>query len=270
MPANLLALPLLAGYLFVHISTRFRFRAQALDGYRLLIESAIAGAFLLFLARVITWLLAGTQASAVWHDLAPDVPYLGTAALTLILGLLLPAADNIRPRTDIRGKLSTLLLKPRIMSFPRRLFLAVRSAYRENRFRGLDAEIRVNGNALIRLLHKAAFEQETISITLTNRKWYVGYLAELVSLNPKETHLSLLPIMSVYRDKDSLSTVRTIYYRDVYSQYTEPDLSVFHVLIKMTDIVEARIFDEEVYEDHFATGRGEEDQETTMVRSDIT
>ena len=38
MPNNLLLVPLLAGFWFLHRCHYFRFRAQTLDGYRLLIE----------------------------------------------------------------------------------------------------------------------------------------------------------------------------------------------------------------------------------------
>jgi hypothetical protein len=45
MPYNLLLLlPLIGGFLFVHLTHYFRFAAQRMDGYRLLFQSAIAGA----------------------------------------------------------------------------------------------------------------------------------------------------------------------------------------------------------------------------------
>lgn len=43
MPSNLLLLPFLAGYLFLHSFHFTKFRAQRLDGYRLLMESAAVG-----------------------------------------------------------------------------------------------------------------------------------------------------------------------------------------------------------------------------------
>ncbi len=88
-----------------------------------------------------------------------------------------------------------------------------------------------------------------ISITLSNRKWYVGYVTEAMSLEPKETHFTLLPIISGFRDKDTLKTQRVIYYPKVYS--SNVDVSLFVLAIPMKDVVEARLFDEAVYRDNF-------------------
>jgi hypothetical protein len=57
MPYNLLLLPLIGGFLFVHLTHFFRFGAQRLDGYRLLFQSAIAGIGLSAAARLIDLLI---------------------------------------------------------------------------------------------------------------------------------------------------------------------------------------------------------------------
>jgi hypothetical protein len=57
MPYNLLLLPLLGGFLFIHLTHFFRFGAQRLDGYRLLFQSAIAGICLSALARLVDLLI---------------------------------------------------------------------------------------------------------------------------------------------------------------------------------------------------------------------
>src|ERR1035437_1580022 len=106
MPANIFLIPLLAGYLFVHISNRFRFRAQSLDGYRLLIESATAGVVLLGAARLLT-LLLGVAAPGLyrfWHDRIvpdPNLAYLGTAILSFFLGISAPLIYNRLPRLGL-------------------------------------------------------------------------------------------------------------------------------------------------------------------------
>ena len=58
MPTNLLILPLLGGFLLVHIWHLSRFRSQRLEGYRLLMETAIAGVILVTFARLLTYSLA--------------------------------------------------------------------------------------------------------------------------------------------------------------------------------------------------------------------
>ena len=53
MPYNLLLLPLLGGFLFFHLTHYFRFGAQRLDGYRLLLQTAIAGTCLAVIAQLL-------------------------------------------------------------------------------------------------------------------------------------------------------------------------------------------------------------------------
>ena len=89
MPYNLLLLPLIGGFLFLHIAHYFRFGAQRLDGYRLLFQSAIAGIGLSALARMITLLVdltpLGKHAEALWMMFSP-FSYSGTSAFALLVG----------------------------------------------------------------------------------------------------------------------------------------------------------------------------------------
>ncbi|MBC7926260.1 MAG: hypothetical protein H7039_11440, partial [Bryobacteraceae bacterium] len=95
MPTNLLILPLLGGYWLVHHSHRYRFRTQHFDGYRLLLDSGLAGAMLLMIARAIILLLkltpAGMALKQGWDaSFAPGISYLGTGLLAALLGLTFP------------------------------------------------------------------------------------------------------------------------------------------------------------------------------------
>lgn len=59
MPSNLLLLlPLLGGYGFIHLFYFTRFRAQTLEGHRLIFEAAMWGFGFVLPARVLTSLLA--------------------------------------------------------------------------------------------------------------------------------------------------------------------------------------------------------------------
>lgn len=256
MPANLLVLPLLAGYLFVHFSTRFRYRAQSLDGYRLLIESAIAGAALLFLSRLIVLFIHGwvSPLRHLWQEFAGDVPYLGTAAGSLVLGLAIPFIDNYRPRYHLARRAIRPLLRWRRNRWARRLVIFLRRTYRLNRESARHTEIMLHGNALTRLLHVAGSEARLISVTLANRKWYAGYVAEAVNLEPAESYFRIFPILSGYRDKDDLRTHRVIFYEDVYraeSRKKSYDLSRFVVTLALADVQDARLYEDEVYREYF-------------------
>jgi hypothetical protein len=97
MPSNLLLLPLLGGYCFIHFFYYLRFRSQRLDGYRLLIESACAAGFLVTMSRLIVLGLKltpfGDWLKQYWDAFCP-FPYSATAGGSVLIGLTLPFVLN--------------------------------------------------------------------------------------------------------------------------------------------------------------------------------
>ncbi len=220
MPYNLLLLPLLGGFLFIHIAHYFRFGAQRLDGYRLLLQSAIAGTCLAGIARIIIELISlgalGVSALKVWYGFFP-FNYSAESSLSFALGPLLAGLVNV--------------------------FIGTEEA--------MSREIKKHGSALIRLLHRAAEESLLISVTLDNRKWYVGWVTESPNLDPQELYFRLLPFTSGYRDKDTLETLRTVFYQNVLEDESlDPDR--FFITLPLRDIKTANLFDPDVYNQYFA------------------
>jgi hypothetical protein len=220
MPYNLLLLPLIGGFLFVHLTHYFRFAAQRMDGYRLLFQSAIAGVALSFFGRVANVLLDLTPFAAalrrIWTIFSP-FPYSATSAISLLLGPIFALLVN----------------------------LAI------NRERAKDMEIRAHGNSLQKLLHRGEKEKRLISVTLDSRKWYVGWVAESPNLDPLEQYFRLLPFISGYRDKDALETRRTVYYEAVLKDNTL-DQTEFVITLPLKDVKIAGFFNDEVYDEFFA------------------
>ena len=237
MPTNLLILPLLGGFCLVHLSHRFRYRAQRLDGYRLLLESALAGAVILLLARwmivSLRWVPPFADLREWWQAFAP-IPYLGTGALALLLGALWPQLDNRLGSWYARrpsARLSWLL--------------------RAESEHARDYEIRHHGSALTILLHEADTAQRMVSITLSSRKWYVGYVAESINLKPQEQYFRLVPVLSGYRKTDTLQVTRTHDYSEIYGAGTL-DSRNFVLTLPLEDVSIAGFFDPSVYEEYFA------------------
>lgn len=221
MPYNLLLLPLLGGFLFFHLTHYFRFSAQRLDGYRLLLQAAIAGTCLAVIARVIIELLqmtgTGVAFQHVWERFAPFA-FSGSSALALGLGPVLALIWN--------------------------LFV--------DKERAKDIEIGKHGNAFTQLLLRAQKEKQLVSITLDNRKWYVGWITESPNLDPQELYFRILPYKSGYRDTEDLRTVYTTFYEGALSEAATGHADLV-ITLPLRDVKTANLFNEDLYNDYFGT-----------------
>ena len=220
MPYNLLLLPLIGGFLFLHIAHYFRFGAQRLDGYRLLFQSAIAGIVLSAAARLLIILITPTLLAHVFGNtwlLFSPFDYSGTSALALLSGPAFAGLVNLwLSRSDAQ-----------------------------------DMEIQRHGNSLIKLLNRAEKEKLLISVTLDTRKWYVGWVAQSPNLDPQELYFRILPFISGYRDKDTLVTHRSVFYQDVLEE-AAGETEQFHITLPLKDVKVAGLFNDDVYNEFFA------------------
>jgi hypothetical protein len=226
LPFNLLLFPLLAGYLFLHTNRYLRWRAQTLDGNRLLLEAAKYGIVFGIAGRAITYLAAfipkEEYVQGTLHKAAP-FDYAGTAVAALLLGV-------------IGGPFSNLFFDE----------LAAKSL-----------ALRRQGNHLLRLLNEASEEGSLISVTLDTRKWYVGYVVETPSLDPKDQYFSIIPIFSGYRDGDTLEARRLTEYR--FDSLSNVD--AYAKVLNTTRVVDANVFDVDLYETYYAGASGDKKPE---------
>lgn len=215
MPFNLLLLPLLGGYFFIHRTYLFRFRSYGLDNYRLIFESAAVGILALMVSHALTRLGLAVDGLAesirLWKVFAP-FPYSGSASGALILGLTLPSLVN-----RIWGKQESS-----------------RSA------------IHGYGNDLERMFHKAWEKGEAgpVLITLASRKVYVAWITLSPNLKPSMPFVTILPTMSGFRDKDNLMITYTTSYLPVYERLRKENMSAsaFELVIPTSSIVSASPF----------------------------
>lgn len=222
MPYNLLLFPLLGGFWLIHHTHHFRFRAQRYDGYRLIFESAIAGTFLAAAAKLILLLTHHTRwgkfIASFWEQFAPW-EHSGWSLLAFGFGLLIPPVWN--------------------------RFVDLRKA--KNR------EVKLHADALTSLLHHAESNESLISVTMDTRKWYVGFVAMSPNLSPQEMYFRILPVLSGYREKDSLRFIQTVSYQDVISFEEEDgiDPQQFVITLPLKDVKSANLFDIDIYQNYF-------------------
>ena len=251
MPTNVLILPLLAGYWFVHISYWFRFRAQRQDGYRLLLESGSAGIVFVAISRGGISLAklsgVGMHAKAMWEGIAP-IPYLGTAVGSICVAVFLAWASNYRVTNGFVDFVKRLRRRRRRALFGLRALRRVKS---HNLEKARNSQITAHGSSLTQLLHHADLQTELVSVTLANGKWYVGFVAEAINLDPQEAYFRILPIISGYRKRDTLEPTRTVYYPAIYDR-PGVDSRDFVLTLPVKDVLIASLFDANANEDHFS------------------
>lgn len=124
-----------------------------------------------------------------------------------------------------------------------------------------DAErraVREYGGLMERLIEEAIDERKLIEVSLRNRKSYVGFaLANKVASWP-ESHVSLLPVSSGYRDQETQELVLTTHYgraiQDHIDEQETPREAVrdfvrqFRVVFPMSEVVSVRFFDPKFHE----------------------
>jgi hypothetical protein len=138
-------------------------------------ESAFAGVLLTLIARPLV-IFANLYPSvrSIWSGVAPNIPFLGTATVSLLLGFVTPYVFN------------TILDKTGLMS-------------------PLDAQtnaIERYGNHLLRLFHAASMQEKAVSVALDNGKVYIGLVAAAPNLEPHDSFLAITPFYSGYRDRN--------------------------------------------------------------------
>jgi len=232
MPANLLILPLLAGYLFTTRVSYLRYKGQLGDGYRLLLDSSVWGLVMLVVARALTfsahyfsWL---DSPKAMWYEI-PPWPFIGTASLSTVLGYFSPWLIN-------------------------RFWMDAETSK--------DTAIENSGDPLAILLNDAIARNSPVEISLQSRKFYIGYVTSFPLPDSKNKHLALLPLLSGYRDPQSLRFNFTTNYSPA-RQLKDFDANDLKVVIPVDTILSARFFDASVYTRTFSSNKPE--SSTTLI-----
>ena len=184
-----------------------------------------------FLSRVITLLLESRQApfAGFWEshfqELFPletlfQEPFTPEVLLTSILAFLLPVVLN--------------------------LFYDDHS--------GAEKAAIEAGDHVELLIQESIDDQMPVEVTLRNRKIYIGLGLESGIGTSSDSDIALVPMYSGYRAEDTLNLNIETDYLPVIWELAEYDveewsLDEFRVVIPVTEVVSARLFDEELYDE---------------------
>jgi hypothetical protein len=87
-------------------------------------------------------------------------------------------------------------------------------------------------------------------VTLDNRKWYMGYVLDSPNLDPQEQYFAVIPVLSGYRDPDTLVISETVLYESAYEEGL--DKNAFAVTLPIANVRMASFFQKDAYERFFA------------------
>lgn len=206
-----LLVPVLSGYLLLVSNSLTRFRLLRQSGYHLFLQSALVGAGLVLLARLVEILVRGTHPlvdiiGAWWAELAP-FDHSGTAALTILLAVVIVAVTNdlVDPHEATR-----------------------RAAYK-------------HGDLIEWLLQEAIEDEGLIELSTRNGRSYVGFPQESGIGARDECDISLIPLASGYRQKETGRLILTTSYAEVLLAGHAP-ADKFQVVIPVSEVISVRRF----------------------------
>ena len=209
-------IPILAGY---WILTRLHYTHYSIvrdSGYHLFFKAAIVGTFLYFVAHLIVVLSGNFLSSmAITWSIHSISPFSASPTVITILGLLIPFVGN--------------------------------QFYNKEKAARRAAE---SGGDLVELLIAQSIEnQKLIEVSLRNRKSYVGIgiVSGIETIDKDKADIKLLPLASGYRDEHTQELFIIENYAEVLQEHTYERYDDFCVVIPMSEIVSARVFDPDAY-----------------------
>lgn len=225
MNFSALLIPVLGGYFFLVTAWITRYSTVRRSGYRLFFNSALAGALLLFAARVITssFHSASSPLQAWWRSFA-DFPYSGTLAITSLLALASPFIVN--------GFF---------------LLFSVKAQWAKK-------AAKKYGNLIDWLIEDALGTGSLLEITTKSGKSYVGFPQRSDLSFEDSSEVALMPVLSGYRTTETRKLEFTTDYWEAYFESGQQGSSLSHLspdefllVLPRREIISARRFDPEAY-----------------------
>ena len=213
---GLFAVPLLCGYWFLTHCNFTKYRSLRESGYHILFRSTIVGFGLFILSHLIVQIVEHVfpfdRIFLAWQNLVPIESSL-TLIFTGFFAGVLPIVFN---------------------SFYNEIEAARKVAER-------------NGDFIELLIDQSINQESFVELSLRSGKCYVGYVIESQLPRHSESDIVLVPIASGYRNLETRELEITTHYSSIIEQFQNKKKEDFRIVIPMSEIVSARLFDEEVY-----------------------
>jgi hypothetical protein len=240
----LLLFSLAGGYAFLQLCHFTKYRWDALEWERNVFEAALVGGGLFVAVRLALPLLGRIPLLVSVRDAvhtAVPYPFAASFAGAFAVAVLLAGLIN--------------LYLPRA--------LAVRRA------------VARRGGELLVLLQHAARHKLPVSLTMANRKVYVGFV--FAPPSPKYPYTKIIPTVTGYRDEATLNVVLDTAYWPVYEDLDRRreageaigvDVESFGIVLPIVQVCSANLFDEETYARYFSVAGAEPSDGTADSAAD--
>ncbi len=235
MPYNLFIIPIIAGYFIITNSSLFKYNSQRLTRSRILLESLLIGLITVgvgFLLRTLIELSYNRIISKTLEKLN-SIPFEKPTYFWTFLFSCLFA----------------------IMCFAL-LELVILKLYDKNT--AIIWAVNRHGDELETIVKDSALNGQAILLTLKNDKVYIGFFEE-TPIPSKTNYLSISPILSGYRDKETKKLVVTTDYFEVVEEFMsdieekegvelEKITLNTDIVIKQDEIITASIYEQNIYD----------------------
>jgi len=100
---------------------------------------------------------------------------------------------------------------------------------------------------VLQFLLAAFVDKKLVLISLSTRRFYIGWVLKLPNLKPERAYIGVLPILSGYRDDKTLELRFTADYANAYASISDIRKDDFIVTLPVAEIRTASFFDPAVY-----------------------
>lgn len=252
MLAFLLVPILVCGIIWINNDPKEYFKISTYQGWLVYLHAAKFGIIIVSVAYFLLEMILGTFTEWVVHSLGFNPEY-KFSPIGVIAQLLVVSFPSTHGNEDVSQAYSSsaVLMAMTILSISFTYGLTKslsaywkRIDYKRYYLESFWRERKILDYFIFQSLENA----DLIQVTLSSRKCYVGLISKIQEPNEESTghqHISLIPILSGYRDKDTLSLL----FSNEYPKIPSKDVINYNdvVVFPVDEIVSVSGFDPKIY-----------------------